>query len=215
MAVILMKIRTYPWKYLTILCSVVLVGWGAYWAVTMFVFKDNPAKGGQFGDTFGCLNTLLTGLAFAVVLATLMDQWDRIEEIKREAQEERQFRLRLDLYEERFRIYQAVSDFIGNVISGTFDGEHSNATQKMIEFESARDKAFFLFQGDIGLLDYLAQLKQEANNYSIIRDQAKAQAQPGCPASKERDQKRDWFFEQHKSLRDKFITHLSFKEFED
>jgi hypothetical protein len=85
----------------------------------------------------------------------------------------------------------------------------------MIEFESARDKAFFLFQGDTSLLDYLAQLKQEARNYSIIRQQAKEQAQPGGPASKERDRKLNWFFEQQKSLRDKFITHLSFKEFED
>jgi hypothetical protein len=210
-----MKIRTYPWKYLTILCATVVVAWAVYWAATMHVFKDNPAKAGQFGDTFGCLNTLFTGLAFAVVLATLMDQWDRIEEIKREAQDERRFRLRLDLYEERFRIYQAVSDFIGNVISGNFDGEHLNATQKMIEFESARDKAFFLFQGDTDLLEYLAQLKQEANNYSIIRHQAKEQAQPGGPASKERDQKLNWFFEQQNSLRQKFVRHLSFKEFED
>jgi hypothetical protein len=69
-----MKIRSLPWKYLTILCSVVVVAWATYWAATMYVFKDNPAKGGQFGDTFGCLNTLFTGLAFAVVLATLMDQ---------------------------------------------------------------------------------------------------------------------------------------------
>jgi hypothetical protein len=161
------------------------------------------------------LNTLFTGLAFAVVLATLIDQWNRIEDIRQGAQEERRFRLRLDLYEDRFRIYQATSDFIGHVISGTFDSENAQRIEHIIEFEIARDKAFFLFQGDLELLDYLEKLKQEAENYSSMRRQAKDQAQVGGPASKERDQKWDWFFEQHKSLKQKFIRHLSFKEFED
>jgi hypothetical protein len=210
-----MKSRTCPWKLLVILCGVVVGAWATYSTVAMFFFKDNPAKWGQFGDTFGCLNTLFTGLAFAVVLATLIDQWGRIEDIKRDTQAERRFRLRLDLFEDRFRIYRAVSDFIGNVISGNFDGEYSDGMKRMMDFEVAREKAFFLFQGDSGLLEYLITLKEEAHNYSLVRQQAKEQAQPGGPASKARDEKLKWFFAQQNTLRDKFLRHLSFHEFED
>jgi hypothetical protein len=210
-----MKMRTLPWKLLGLSCGVVVAAWGIYWAVTFYIFKDNPAKGGQFGDTFGCLNTLFAGLAFAVVFATLIDQWGRIEDIKRDAQAERRFRLRLDLFDERFRIYRAASDFIGNVISGNFDGEHSDGMKRMLDFESAREKAYFLFQGDSALLEYLSTLKEEAHIYSHFRQQAKEQAQPGGPASKERDEKLKWFFAQQDSLRHKFLRYLSFQEFED
>src|SRR5438046_2399403 len=144
-----MKNLTTHRKFPVILCVVVVIAWVAYWIITKSVFNGDLAKSGQFGDTFGALNTLFTGLAFVVVLATLIQQWRQIEGIKLDSQEQRQFQLRLDLYDRRFRIYQAVSDFIGNIISNNV------GQQQMIEFDLARKEACFLFAGDTSLLNYL------------------------------------------------------------
>jgi hypothetical protein len=199
-----MKKRTGYWKFPTILCVLVVAVWSVYWTIAMCAFKGDLTKAGQFGDTFGGLNTLFTGLAFAVVLATLIQQWQQIREIKRDAREERRFRLRLDLYERRFRIYQTVADFIGGC---TCDNV---GQQEMIQFDTARREAFFLFAGDADLLNYLAEIRQKAGELAIAKSQAKVQAHLGSPASKDRDAIRDWFQAQLNAVNDRFVPHLSF-----
>jgi hypothetical protein len=50
--------------------------------------------GSQFGETFGALNTLFTGWAFIVVLATLILQAKQIKETQRNLEEEHQLQQR-------------------------------------------------------------------------------------------------------------------------
>jgi len=188
-----MKNLTNHWKLPAILCASVVAMWVAYLAIAGSIFNGDLAKSGQFGDTFGALNTLFTGLAFAVVLATLIRQWHQIQDIKRDSQEERRFRLRLDLYDRRFRIYQAVSAFIGNAICDNV------GQQQMIEFDVAHGEALFLFSGDDDLLKHLADLRQKAQDYANWRSQAKGQGL-GSPASKQRDQMGGWLQDQLDSV---------------
>jgi len=51
-----------------------LISWGLYLPVVGHHFDWQWDKSGQFGDSFGALNTLFTGCAFVVVLATLIQQ---------------------------------------------------------------------------------------------------------------------------------------------
>ena len=125
--------------------SFVLVLSAGYWTIIRFFFNGDYEKSGQFGDTFGALNALFTGLAFVVVLATLIQQSRQIEETKRDVEDERRLRLKLDLFERRFRVYQATVDFIRNVMDLSSD---NIGQEQMVHFEAARSKAFFLFAGD-------------------------------------------------------------------
>ncbi len=70
-------------------CTLILTVWTLYLVVVGCVFQWDWGKSGQFGDTFGALNTLFTGLAFVVVLATLIQQSRQITETKRDVEEER------------------------------------------------------------------------------------------------------------------------------
>jgi len=75
---------------LLLYCLAVFVVWLAYGIIIVReVFKGDFQKSGQFGDTFGVLNTLFTGLAFVVVLTTLNQQSHQIEETKRHIEEEK------------------------------------------------------------------------------------------------------------------------------
>jgi uncharacterized protein YlxW (UPF0749 family) len=71
-----------------------LILWTLYLFVVGFFFKRDWLASGQFGDTFGALNTLFTGWAFVVVLATLILQSRQIAETKHDLQEERQLQKR-------------------------------------------------------------------------------------------------------------------------
>lgn len=72
--------------------SIVTVLWAIYpfalWAV--FHWKSwGIDKRGQFGDTFGALNTLFTGWAFVAVLATLFHQSRQIDEARQDIEDQR------------------------------------------------------------------------------------------------------------------------------
>ncbi len=63
-------------RYVFALLLAVIVSWGAWWKFTAPVSdqksnSDPLAAAGQFGDKFGALNTLFTGLAFVGVIAAL------------------------------------------------------------------------------------------------------------------------------------------------
>lgn len=79
-----------------------------------------------------------------MVLATLIQQSQQIEETKRDVEDERRFRLKLNLYEKRFLVYQATVAFISNVI---FDLSSDSINQEqMARFDTAATKLFSCLQ---------------------------------------------------------------------
>jgi len=191
-------------------CLLVFIVWAAYWIVVRCSFNGDIGKSGQFGDTFGALNTLFTGLAFVVVLATLIQQSQQIQETKRDAEDDRRLRLMLNLYDKRFRVYQATIAFISNI---TFDLSSDGIGQEeMARFDTARDEAFFLFAGETDLLNYLEELRKKAADYSLWRFQAKGKG-VGSEESKQRDKLNEWLYSQlHGGAKAKFAPHLSFPQ---
>jgi hypothetical protein len=192
-------------KLPALLCALVFAIWASYWLIVRCVFAGDVGKSGQFGDTFGALNTLFAGWAFVAVLATMIQQWQQIGEAKREQEADRELRLRLDLYERRFRIYQATVDFIGSVVS---NGAHQ---AEVVQFDIARSEAFFLFAGDAALLNYLNELRQRAGDLQVWKSQAKEQASPSSEGATQRDKLIQWFHSQLEASRGKFVPHLSFR----
>jgi enterochelin esterase-like enzyme len=63
---------------LTMIAGVLAV-WLIYLCIIPKAFDENWVKSGLFGDSFGALNTLFTGLAFAVVLGSLRAQSKEID----------------------------------------------------------------------------------------------------------------------------------------
>jgi hypothetical protein len=192
----------------------VLVVWVAYGIIIItHVFGGDVQKSGQFGDTFGALNTLFAGLAFVVLLATLKQQSHQIEETKQDVADERRFRLKLDLFDRRYLVYQATIDFIGNVI-GNLKNESIDQSQ-MARFDSARSEAFFLFSGETDLLNYLEEVRKKSKDLAIWRSQPHGQG-VGSEAATQRKKLTDWFFEElHGGARDKFVPHLALKRIDN
>jgi len=187
-----------------VLAILVVFVWLGYWVGMGWYFRWEWSKSGTLGDTFGALNTLFTGLAFAGVVATLFQQSYQIQQTTQDLEHDRKLRLKLDLFDKRFRVYQAVRDFIGNVTSGNI------GQAQVVQFDEARDEGLFLFAGDNDLLKYLEELRQRAGDYATWKDQSKGRG-IGSQESKERDGLRDWFYAQIGCVREKFLTHLSFQ----
>jgi len=86
------KKESNPWKWVAIAISaivIVITLWLLSWpAITGYLGK-NPDTAGTFGDMFGAVNALFSGLAFAgIILAVLMQQ----EELKIQRKEVTQSR---------------------------------------------------------------------------------------------------------------------------
>lgn len=61
------------WKYFIIAGGIILIVWVASFAI-IYVFIDEWENRGQFGDLFGAVNALFSGLAFAGLVITIMQQ---------------------------------------------------------------------------------------------------------------------------------------------
>jgi len=59
--------------YATIAFSAIIVVWGLYWYLVSSILCDYTTRG-QFGDMFGAINALFTGLAFAGLIVTIIQQ---------------------------------------------------------------------------------------------------------------------------------------------
>lgn len=74
------------WRVLIVTCSVILVLVISYNSVLhWFTGLPHPENKGAFGDQFGALSCLFSGLAFAGLIATLKQQHDEMQEMKKEA----------------------------------------------------------------------------------------------------------------------------------
>lgn len=70
-------------KHVCVLLAGTVLLWGAYLVGLRWWF-GSWSDAGAFGDAFGALNTLFTGLAFIVVFATLLQQAEQIETTRKD-----------------------------------------------------------------------------------------------------------------------------------
>ena len=69
--------------------SLLVIGiWGAS-ATALVLMVDDFGKSGTFGDSFGVLNTLFSGLAFAGIIVTVKMQNDEMREQRKELQKQK------------------------------------------------------------------------------------------------------------------------------
>ena len=118
-------------------------------------------------------------------------------------------KLRLDLYDRRFKVFQAVMDFIGHASS-----TDATSVQEIIKFDTARTEALFLFGGDKELLDYLASIRAKSEEAHTAH--AIAQGIPGPPNAQRTEltqrilKAKEWLFDQPNVAKEKFARYLSF-----
>ncbi len=75
------------WIWIVVAIGVVLVLWGLnWWGVSKFI---EPINQGTFGDMFGAVNALFSGLAFAGLIITLLYQREELKLQREELQETR------------------------------------------------------------------------------------------------------------------------------
>ena len=69
-----------PWRwvaYFTAVVAVVVAGWFISWALITWKL-GNPGQPGAFGDMFGAVNALFSGLAFAGVIVAILMQREEL-----------------------------------------------------------------------------------------------------------------------------------------
>ena len=82
--------RSASLKWLFVLIAVVLiVQFGTWWLITYFEMAATPELG-QFGDMFGAVNTLFSGLAFAGIIYTILLQRNELSLQRKELKDTRE-----------------------------------------------------------------------------------------------------------------------------
>jgi DNA-binding transcriptional regulator of glucitol operon len=71
--------RVIEWLIVAGVLVVVLVLWGGWWYLSAYWYGSDMATRGQFGDLFGGVNALFTGLAFVALIYTLYLQRKDLE----------------------------------------------------------------------------------------------------------------------------------------
>jgi signal transduction histidine kinase len=123
----------------------------------------------------------------------------------------KQLELRLARYDKRFKVYQALKDFISAVIS-----ERKIPANAVREFDIATNEASFLFEDDI--CEYLALVRKRAEEMNNLNSQieellANRERNPDrTRLVEEKTKLADWFFDEFKASKKKFERYLSVKD---
>jgi hypothetical protein len=117
-------------------------------------------------------------------------------------------KLKFDLYEKRFRVYQALVDFISFVISFP-----EIKVEEVRKLDSARAESHFLFGEDIP--QYLLSVRDKAAQLTTLNSQVNelASSDRNPERTKLVNQKLEvieWFHQQLEESRKKFGKYLSF-----
>lgn len=76
------------WIWIIIAIVGVIAMWGlSWWGINKFI--DDPTNQGTFGDMFGAVNALFSGLAFAGLIATLLYQREELKLQRKELNEQK------------------------------------------------------------------------------------------------------------------------------
>ena len=69
--------------------ALLVIGLWAASAIVLYLSVDDFSKSGTFGDSFGALNTLFSGLAFAGIIVSIKMQNDEMREQRKELQKQK------------------------------------------------------------------------------------------------------------------------------
>ena len=119
-------------------------------------------------------------------------------------------KLRFDLYEKRFKIYQEVLEFIAAAWCDTVSPD------VIARFDVARREAYFLFGQDRKIVDYLNLVRQKAEERSTLKSQASEIEGPRNPERTSRvndiTEIINWFSQQREVAQQIFSGYMSFKK---
>jgi hypothetical protein len=118
----LKKYKTYGW----IAAKAVLAIWLLYW-IFIRIYLDQYPERGQFGDMFGAINALFTGLAFAGLIVTIIMQ---SKELKFQGEQLEFQGQQLKLQNDEIKIQNEA------LISSTNEFKVQNSTMKVQQFEN-------------------------------------------------------------------------------
>lgn len=119
---------------------------------------------GTYGDSFGALNTLFSGLALAGLALNIYLQSSQIRKFETREQQIETERIRLSLYERRFQVYDRAVRFVLSIIedSETFNDENSKKIRQ--DFIIASRESRFLFGIDSEIFKSLSKVDDDAYN---------------------------------------------------
>lgn len=99
-----------PYWPLMVSGIIILIVWILTFIVIRFSFSDYE-KMGQFGDLFGCVNALFSGLAFAGLIYTIYLQKNELYNTKKElekTEEKQELQLKLYLLNSKLTAYSII-----------------------------------------------------------------------------------------------------------
>ena len=159
----------------------VIALWGlSWWGISKFI--DNPTDQGTFGDMFGAVNALFSGLAFAGLIVTLIYQKeelklqrDELAETRKELQgqreefEEQNKTLKRQRFENTFFNMLSLQQAIINNLS--YENPVQNETELMrYDVKQRTYKNRFVFEG---LYEYAIVKYNEKSHYDGLRSALK------------------------------------------
>lgn len=105
--------------------AIVLAMWDSWPTTSAKIFPELAGQGvdklGQFGDSFGALNTLFTGVAFVGLLFTILIQLYERREREEERAEEKRAQYASDFETRFFRLHDSLRQVVGEMIVLRFD----------------------------------------------------------------------------------------------
>lgn len=167
------------WGILIIACSVVILLWTLNWVLLGF-FGGGSDKQGQFGDMFGAVNALYSGLAFAFLIYTI---WLQREELKLQREELKLQREALELQAKELKRQADELEKTGNIQKSTYDlqKQHLELTHLQIDKDQERRiKANFILFGDIDtyIFNQNFNLKMSLQNVGVKASNVKFETNP-------------------------------------
>lgn len=127
---------------------------------------------GTYGDSFGALNTLFSGLALAGLALNIYLQNSQINKIEVREQNIELERIRLSLYNRRFEVYARTIRFVLLILEDneTFAEQRSKETRE--DFIIAYRESRFLFGMKSIIFEILRKLNNDSYNIVWHRDTA-------------------------------------------
>ena len=124
---------------------------------------------GTYGDSFGALNTLFSGLALCALLLNIYLQSAQIKSIQENESGRENERQRLALYERRFRVYVATLEYYYALGRKKAYFESNEFKQTEVNFIVAYREAKFLFGSPSPIYDNLKEIYDDTSGIAAYR----------------------------------------------